>query len=228
MLTKVAENVWEVCQPLRFVGAEVGCRMTCIRLTTGAVVVHSPVRGTPELFDAVEGLGPLKWLVAPNAFHHLFLSDWSERFPEATALVAPKLRRKRRDLQGATPLTEVPCEWGPELEVLPIEGFPLVNEFVFFHRPSATLVLTDLAFNFRRDSPFFTRWLIRLTGRLGELSPTIVERLLVSDRAAFRESIQRVLEWPFERVVVSHGEILESKAAREALARGYDWLLPGS
>ena len=226
MLNTLAENLWEAAQPLRFVGAELGCRMTCVRLASGAVVVHSPVRGTPELYDAVEGIGSVAWLVAPNAFHHLFVLDWHQRFPNATVLVAPKLRKKRPDLAGAALLTETPAEWADELEVLQIEGLPQVNEFVFFHRPSRTLVLTDLAFHFGRDSPFLTRWLIRLTGRLGELAPTLLERLLVRDRAALRESLQKVLEWPFERVVVSHGDILESDRAREALARGYDWLLP--
>lgn len=224
MLNTVSENLWEASQPLRFIRAEIGCRMTCVRLSTGAVVVHSPIRATPELFASVEGLGSVDWLIAPNAFHHLFLQDWCERFPDATALVAPKLLTKRRDLSSAVQLDEPPTEWGQELEMVPIKGFPLVNEFVFFHRPSATLIITDLAFNFSRDSPFLTRWLIRLSGRLGELSPTVVERLLIRDRSAFRESLERILEWPFDRVVVSHGKILDS-GARNAFVRGYDWLL---
>ena len=224
MLNAVAENLWEASQPLRFIGAEIGCRMTCVGLSTGAVAVHSPIRATPALLASVDELGSVDWLIAPNAFHHLFLQDWRERFPDATVLVAPKLLTKRRDLGGAVELAEAPASWGQELEMLPISGFPQVNEYVFFHRPSATLIVTDLAFNFGRDSPFLTRWLIRLGGRLGELSPTVVERLLIRDRAAFRESLERVLEWPFDRVVVSHGEVLDS-GGRSALAHGYNWLL---
>lgn len=227
MLKPLTENLWAASQPLKFLGVEIGCRMTCVRLSNGAVVVHSPIRATPQLFSSVAELGSIDWLIAPNAFHHLFVREWCERFPRAAALVAPKLLRKRSDLDSVVELGEPPDGWGRELEMVAIEGLPQVNEFVFFHRPSATLIVTDLAFNFPRQSPFLTRWLIRFGGRLGELSPTLVERLLVRDRSAFRKSIEQVLEWPFERVVVSHGDILES-GGRAALARGYDWLLEGS
>jgi hypothetical protein len=224
MLKAVAENLSVASQPLRFFGAELGCRMTCVRLSTGAVAVHSPIRATPELLASVADLGPVAWLIAPNAFHHLFVQEWRVRFPEATTLVAPRLLTKRRDLVGAVPLSAPPAAWGRDLEMVAMKGLPLMDEHVFFHRPSATLIVTDLAFRFGRDSPFFTRWLIRLGGRLGELSPTVVERLLIRDRAAFRESLKRVLEWPFDRVVMSHGQVLDS-GGPNALARGYDWLL---
>lgn len=224
MLNALADNLWEATQPLRFLGAELGCRMTCVRLLSGSVAVHSPVRASEELFAAVEDLGSVDWLIAPNAFHHLFIQDWREQFPKATTLVAPKLLRKRKDLTGLTPLSEPAAAWGQELEMIAVDGLPMVNEFVFFHRPSATLILTDLAFHFGRDSPFLTRWMIRLSGRLGELAPTTLERLLTRDKPAFRECLERILEWPFDRVIVSHGAILES-GGREALARGYDWLL---
>jgi len=224
MLNQLAEDLWVTSQPLRFVGAEIGCRMTCIRLSSGGLVLHSPIRATPELTAAVHDLGPVAWLVAPNAFHHMFIGEWQECCPDAALLVAPKLLKKRGDLSGATKLSEAPGEWGDELEVVPIDGFPMVDEYVFFHRPSSTLILTDLAFNFDRDCPFVTRWFIRLCGRLGQLSPTIIERLMIRNKSAFRASLNRVMAWPFDRVVVSHGKVLES-GGREALARGYDTIL---
>lgn len=202
--------------------------MTVVRLPSGALAVHSPVRWTAELHAAVEAVGEVQWLIAPNAFHHLFVADWQERFPAAQILAAPRLLAKRRDLAQARPLSDVPVEWQRELEVLPIDGLPLVNEYVFFHRASASLIATDLAFNFGPDSPFSARWLARLGGRFGELSPTLLERLLVRDRAALRKSLDQVLQWPFVRVVVAHGEVLESQNAREDLARGYDWVLKPS
>lgn len=228
MLTALDGDLWVAAQPLRFFGAQVGCRMTCVRLPSGAVAIHSPVRFVPELFAAVRDLGRVEWLIAPNAFHHLYLRDWRERFPAATTLVAPRLLEKLEHLRDAVPLSAgAPAAWGSELEMLPVAGLPKVDEHVFFHRPSATLVLTDLAFHFGRDSPPSARWLARVAGRLGELAPTMVERLLVRDRAALRESLRQILEWPFERVVVAHGEVLEA-GGRAALARGFDWLLAPS
>ena len=144
-------------------------------------------------------------------------------------LVAPKLLQKRPDLQNATAFGQPPAAWPPkdwqgELESLAIEGLPMVNEWVFFHKKSATLIATDLAFNMGRDRPFMTRLFVRFTGRLGELAPTVVERLMARDKPALRRSLDQVLEWPFERVVVSHGDILEAEDARAQLAKGFDWL----
>jgi hypothetical protein len=66
----------------------------------------------------------------------------------------------------------------------------------------------------------------RLAGIYGRLAPTLLERLFVRDRAAFRHSLERILEWPFERVVVAHGEVSED-SGREELIRGYRWALGG-
>jgi hypothetical protein len=99
-----------------------------------------------------------------------------------------------------------------------------LNEAVFFHRPSATLVASDLAFNIGACSPPLTRAAFRLAGAYGRLSPTVVERLFVRDRPAFARALGRVLDWPFERVVVAHGRVSEH-GGREELLRGYAWLL---
>jgi hypothetical protein len=38
--------------------------------------------------------------------------------------------------------------------------------------------------------------------------------------------LERILEWPFDRVVVAHGEVSD-KGGHEELVRGYSWLLGG-
>jgi hypothetical protein len=65
--------------------------------------------------------------------------------------------------------------------------------------------------------------LIRSYGRFG---PTKLDPLLIRDRAAARESLERILAWDFDRIVVAHGDVLE-RGGREALREGYAWLLAG-
>lgn len=52
-------------------------------------------------------------------------------------------------------------------------------------------------------------WLIRLTTRIAggfnRLEPSVLERLATSDKASLRTSIQQVLSWDFDRVIVAHG-----------------------
>lgn len=165
--------------------------------------------------------------MAPNRFHHLFAGAWLEACPEAALFVAPGLERKRSDLRVAGVLSEQAEElWQGALEQAVLRGVPLLNEVVFFHPASRTLIATDLAFNIGPDHPSLTRLVFRLLGTYRRLAPTFLERLLIRDRAAFRASLRRVLAWPIERVIVAHGEVLESGGQR-ALASGYGWALDG-
>ncbi len=219
------EDLWVTEAPLRFFGLEVGARMTVVRLPDGTLLLHSPIGAAPELVREVEALGPVAYLVAPNLFHHLYVGEWARACPDAEVHVAPGLDEKRSDLSVAGVLGNVPAPgWAGALEQVALEGFPLVNEVVFFHPASATLIATDLAFNVGPDSPALTRFAIRLSGAYGRLAPTLVERLFVRDRAAFRAGLERILDWPFERVVVAHGRVSE-KGGREELREGYAWLL---
>ncbi len=225
MLQELDRDLWIVEQPLRFLGLEVGARMTVLRLHDDRLVLHSPIQYSPELGGAIEKLGSVDWVVAPNRLHHLYVSEWYDVFPRSVMLMAPGLADKRPDLSDAETLSSKASEeWAGVLDALPINGFPLANEYVFFHRPSATLIISDLAFNFGEDCPTMTRLIIRLSGGLGRLAPTPMERLLIRDRAAFRASLKALFEWPFDRVIVAHGDVVESNG-REALMQGYEWLL---
>jgi hypothetical protein len=218
-------DLWIVDSPLRFMGLEVGARMTVVRLPGGEVWVHSPIAATPELVREVQALGRIAYLVAPNRLHHLFVGEWQKACPEASVYVAPGLAQKRPDLTSTGVLTgEAESGWAGTLDQVLVSGFPFANEVVFFHRPSTTLIVTDLAFNVCSSSPLLTRFVFRMSRAYGRLSPTLLERLLVRDRSAFARSLQSILDWPFERVVVAHGEVSEA-GGREELIRGYSWLL---
>jgi hypothetical protein len=224
-MQQLHSDIWVADSSLRFLGLEIGARMTVMRLPGPKILLHSPVAPTPELVRAVKALGPVAYLVAPNRFHHLSVGKWLQACPEALVYVAPGLDTKRPDLQIAGVLSDEPEPgWAATVDQVLVRGFPLANEVVFFHRPSTTLVATDLAFNVGASSPPFTRLAFRLGRAYGCLSPTLLERLCVRDRSAFRRSLERIFEWPFERVVVAHGQVSET-GGREELARGYAWLL---
>ena len=225
MLRPIATDLWVAESPLTFLGLAVGARMTVIRLPGPKLLLHSPIAATPELVREVRALGPVTDLVAPNRFHHLFVGEWQRAFPEAAVSVAPGLQKKRPDVKIAGVLGDAPePSWAGTVDQVLLGGMPWTNEVVFFHRPSATLVVSDLVFNIGPRSPRRTRIAFRLGGAYGRLAPTLFERLLVRDRAAFRRSLMRILEWPFERVVVAHGEVSE-RGGKEALAHGYAWAL---
>ena len=132
--------------------------MTVVRLPDSALLLHSPIPVTEELLGEVTPLGPVAYLVAPNRFHHLFVGEWLDACPEASAYVAAGLEDKRPDLKIAGVLGDEPePAWAGTLDQVVLQGIPLTNEVIFFHRPSSTLIVTDLAFNVGSSSPLPTR-----------------------------------------------------------------------
>ena len=117
----------------------------------------------------------------------------------------------------------VDLPWQDEIEWLPLDGMPAVNEAVFFHRPSHTLVVADMVFNILK-APTLTRLAMRLNGIYGSLAVSRFFKSKVTDKEALRDSVRRVLEWDFDRIVVGHGSVC-STGGHEALEQAYRWLL---
>ncbi len=219
------EDLWVAEQPLRFGLLQLGTRMTVIRLSDSSLLLHSPISLTESLRMEIEELGSVRYVVAPNRFHHLFASDWTVRFPRSRLYVAPGLQDKRPDLTvtGVLP-QDAPDSWLTDLECILFEGLPLANEVVFFHRKTRTLLLCDLAFNIGPEAPWLTRLTFRLWGRYNDFGPTRFERLMIRDRGAAKRSLERILNLEFERVIVTHGVVLE-RDGLEAMRRSFEWLL---
>ena len=224
-LRKLDENVWVAEQPLKFMGIEVGTRMTVIRLADGALWVHSPVHLTSELRRAVETIGRVRFVVAPNSLHHLFIAEWTATWPESLACASPSLPRKRKDLRFHRVLTgETPSEWAGQIDMLLWHGAPSVGEVVFFHRASRTLVLTDSLHNPGRDGSEFANVVFRFFGgRTDRPSTWLVDRIVNSDRKAARRTVDAILEWGFRRIILAHGAVVEHDAVR-AFREAYTWL----
>jgi hypothetical protein len=223
-LRRLDDDLWVVDRPLGIVGIHIGARMTVIRLGNGDVLLHSPVTADAELTDALADIGPVRHLVAPNKVHHLYFAAAAAAFPEATRWGAPGLAEKRRDLSFDEVLGEPsPAAWADEIDQIRLRGVPHVEEIVFHHRASRTLIATDLVFNVRESPSVITRLFLRANGVLGKFGPTRMFRYFIRDPAAARESVDRMLAWDFDRVVMSHGVVLQSRG-RRVLRDAYQWM----
>jgi len=224
-LRELAKNIWIAERPQRFYGLEVGTRMTVIRLADGSLLLHSPVLLDPGLRRELDSIGRVAFTVAPNRVHHLHSGEVAEAYPEARLWVAPGLERKRPDLVYVAVLgDEAPAAWKGEVDQVFFRGRPYENEVVFFQRATRTLILCDLAFNFGPRAAAPTRLLMKLLRSYGRFGPSKLDPFLIRDRRAARESLARILAWDFDRVIVAHGDVLES-GGHEALREGYAWLL---
>jgi len=124
------------------------------------------------------------------------------RFAAAAAQVWPTAQVLEGDV--------TPAAWAGEVETWLVRGFRL-REVLLLHRPSRTLVITDLCFNIQRSDSRIARAFFRANGMWQRFGPSrIIRALAVSDRAALRRSLEEVLHWDFERIIPGHGDVIES------------------
>ncbi|MEZ4383068.1 MAG: DUF4336 domain-containing protein [Nannocystaceae bacterium] len=227
-LRPLAPGLWEVERIVLGAGMRARVRMVVVALAGGGLWLHSPVAIDDALADALASLGEVREIVAPNRFHHLFAAAAKARYPAATLWGAPGLARKRpaiafdRALEGGA---QQP--WPETLEAHLMGGRPTISEVVFHHRPSRTLICTDLLFNIRDEPHWLTRQLYRAIGSLGALGPNRVARLLTRDRRAAAASYRVLLGWPVARIVMAHGDVLEDRC-EERLRAALEPLLAGT
>ena len=225
MLEQLGQDIWsaQTIQPIGG-GVRFPARMVIIRLADG-LWIHSPIPIDDALAAEIEALGEVRYLVSPNCFHHLHLGPAQARWPQAQVHAPAGLAAKRPDLTihvtheaGAQP-------WPEFAPLVEIEGVPEIDEFVFLHQPSKTLVLCDLSFNMRDVEGFMSRLALRLAGAWQRTAQSKLWRVITKDRAAAGASCARVLALDFERALVSHGDPIEGPDAKAKLQEALSWML---
>lgn len=232
MLREIDNNIWVEEQPLKYLGLNVGTRMTIIRLKTGELIVISPIQVDNATIHQLNQVGDVSYIIAPNLYHYLFASSFKAFYPKAKLWAAPGLESKRPELSidqvirddGNSLLNEVEYLLFDGFRTFDLSGPSLLNECVFFHPESHTLVLTDTAFHFDESFPLTTKLVARLIGGYKKLSPSLVERFATRDKQRVKQSVQKVLTWDFRRVIVAHGSIIENDA-KKRFKEGYEWFL---
>ncbi len=226
MLEPFAKEIWIAEGPVVVIaGFEYGTRMAVIRLSTNALFVWSPIALTPELKSQVEALGPVKFLVAPNSVHHLFIGEWGRCYPEAHLFGAPGLSKKRPDVGWHGVLNDTPEPgWSADIDQVAVRGNLIDFETVFFHRASGTAIFTDLIQHF--DRTWFKGWRA-LAARLDLMTAPEAEvprkfRLTVKGHAA-RAAVKHILQWPIERVLMAHGDPI-TQNGHEFVVQRFRWL----
>ena len=235
-LTQIADDVWLAERPfyptlpgLR--DTDVGCKACVVRLPDGMLWVHAPVGLDEPLRAALKSLGPVGHIVTPNTEHQKYAPAWMVEYPEAASYACPGLRERKPGvgwqrsleelLDGAGGLTSAapPPEWGGVLDLcwirdklpLPLTQAPFFNEVVFCHRPSGTLIVTDLWWNYPASgadtSPPTAE--VPLASRLWKLGMDVIyrpvyNRFMRSESCA--QSYGTILGWDFEYIAPCHGE----------------------
>jgi hypothetical protein len=232
MLREIDTEIWVAEQPLRYLGLSVGTRMTVVRLANGELAVISPIQTSDAMVSQLNQLGTVTHIIAPNLYHYLFAAHFKSIYQQATFWAVPGLELKQPDLSIDRIIKANPDSMWNGLEfrffdgfrVLGLNGFDSLNECVFFHSASRTLILTDIAFHFDESFPLLTQFATRVLGGYKRLSPSLLEQIATTDKESVRKSVEGVLNWNFERVIVAHGSIVEQNG-KEKFKQGYEQFL---
>jgi len=209
LLRQLHADLWVHAVPYKGLGRQI----VVVRLPRGGLWVHSPIPVMAELRGELAALGEIRHVMGPNCFHDECLREFQAEYPAALFHAAPGLAAQKRDVRFAAELADEPHpDWTGVLEQHLIRGMPKVNEVVFYHAASRSLIIADIAFNLGPDGNWLFALLMRLNGAWGRFGPSRFCRALMKDKAAVRASIDRILHWDFDRVIVGHGHNLDANA----------------
>lgn len=235
-LKAVAPDIWIVDGPLVRMATVGGSapfptRMTVVRLRNGSLWCHSPIAPDDELFAAVDALGPVRHLVSPNKLHYAYIAAWKARYRQAIAWASSGVRERavaqNIDVQFDADLEEAaPAAWMSDIDQLLFRGSRVIEEFVFLHRASATVILADLIENFEADKlSRGMRWIARFGGVLdpdGKM-PLDMRLTFIGRKRIARKCFERMMAWHPQRVLLAHGRCYMEDGEAQ-LRRAFRWL----
>lgn len=224
----VPDFIWLASYSVRTAGAAFEARTALIRCGEGSLIVHSPGPFDDAACDEIASLGPVRVIIAPGNFHHLHVAACQRAFPGAETWICPGVERRQPALRYDGVLGEAaPASVAAEFEQVLVRGGRLMCEVAMLHRPSRTLLLVDVLENFTDATPG-VNWLVRASfkafGMWNNPTPAPEYRFAWKDRQAARESLQRILAWDFERIVISHGDLIE-RGAKDVARRAWRRIL---
>ncbi len=180
----------------------------------------------------MDALGPVGHLVSPNKIHYAHIAAWKRTYPEAAAWASPGVRERAAsqliDVSFDADLGDGPDPaWRKDLDQLVFRGSNFMEEVVFFHRKTRTLVLADLIENFELEKMRGAyRWLVRLAGAAAPDAKTPIDLRLtfLGHKKEARSAFKRMVAWEPEKVIMAHGRPYERDGTAE-LRRAFRWLV---
>lgn len=220
LATVVPDTIWVSERAVWFAGVRLRARSTIVRLADGRLLIHSPPPPTPALCEALNAIGEIAYLVVPNCFHHLATPAFAASYPSATVVGPRSAAAKNRALKLHLALDADSVRSAfPEWDVIKLDGCPFLDESVFFHRPTGSLIGADLLISACATDHFTWRWAARVMGCYGKVCvpPDVRSRTQPSDAAA--RAIDRMTSLSPERILVAHCDpIVERPAGQLAAA----------
>ena len=229
-MEKLLEDIWVHGDSFKIGPVDGTIRMTVVRLTEdgseggseGKLWIHSPTPISAELKRQIDELGSVEALVAPNNGHNLFYMEWVMAYPSAARFVARRIPEKLPTLGHYEVLSNAAANpWPNDFDLEVMDGVPFFDECAFLHRSSKSLILTDFVQDHREEhTNGVSRLMMKLVmGPIGFkdicLAPPLKMGFMIKNRRLLTDFVHKVLDWEFDRIIVTHGQILDAESVGE-------------
>jgi Domain of unknown function (DUF4336) len=237
---EILPNMMTISSPFaRFGLLKVGGRATIIKLQTGALAVFSPVALTDEVRAKIRAMGDnVRYISAMDIEHHIFITPWAKAYPQAQVIGMEGLPEKREKDPATKGITfshvftksnkkdmKISEEFDNEFEYEYLHSHQN-QELIYYHKPTMTMIEADFIFNLPAHEQYSKSGESATSGILTKLFGAVMNtkddcvwqrRFLwymagSKDRAGFAESAKRMKSWNIQRIIPSHGDVIESGA----------------
>lgn len=198
--------------------------MLAAELPDGGLLLYSPTWLGPGTFEAVDALGEVRVLVAPNHFHYLSLARFRERYPRARAVAShgalPRL--EKRGLTDLEPLSEAARFLPPGAHFVVPDALRSGEAWLSLPgEDGPTWLVCDAWFHVTRPLTGFAGAVLRALRTGPGLCVGGTFRLLaVGDRRAYVASARAALDQEKPAILVpSHGDPIRAEAGTAAHER---------
>jgi hypothetical protein len=221
LTTVVDDQIWTFERPVWFSGVKQRVNTTVVRLVDGSLLLHSPAPPSEAVAEQMRELGPVRWLVVPNCFHHLGTPAAAAHFPDAqvvgpaSALARNKALKLHVDIADPRFVEQV-----SEIEALPLQGVPFLDETVLYHRPTRTLLGADIVLCPNAKDHWTMRFAARLLGFYDQIRVPYDVKKKIPDKAAAARSLRAMLDRPALRLIVGHTDVI-GEGCCDHLARAW-------
>jgi len=196
--------------------------VTAARRAGGQIVVFSPLPFSDRNAADLRGVGEPAVFVIPGRFHDEFFFDYLQAFPKTLFLAGEASIKDHPSWR-----LQLLSKDRPELDgfdIIKVEGMPSVQEHVFFHETTRSLIVADLLFNAVEKGGWLNRQLLKTAGMDDGPRASRLWRLCVEDCSKFQASLKQIRQWDFVRIIPGHGRVIEQDA-KQVFERAFSsWL----
>lgn len=212
-LMRLADNLWYVRGSLE--GMPLKRNMVIARRGDGGLVIHNPIAVDDATMAAIEGWGPVAFLLVPNGYHRLDSAVFKGRYPAAKVLCPRGARGKVAEVVAVDGTYE-DFRDDPAITLENLDGLgEAEGAMVVRSSDGATIVVTDAIFDVPHQPGLVglvLRYLTASTG--GPRVSRILKLLVLKDKAAFRAHLERLAATPgLRRLIVAHDGLVAGDAA---------------